>query len=60
MRKRSRGFLVNTRSCSSLNIIPRAEMEPDFLDPTYLGFSRPDPSGKFQNHRRLTGRSTGF
>ena len=24
------------------------------------GFSRPDPTGKFQNHRRLTGRSTGF
>ena len=23
------------------------------------GFSRPDPTGKFQNHRRLTGRSTG-
>ena len=21
---------------------------------------RPDPIGKFQNHRRLTGRSTGF
>ena len=24
------------------------------------GFSRPDPTGKFQSHRRLTGRSTGF
>ena len=24
------------------------------------GFSRPDPTGKFQNHCRLTGRSTGF
>ena len=24
------------------------------------GFSRPDPTGKFQNHRRLTGRLTGF
>ena len=24
------------------------------------GFSRPDPTGKFQNLRRLTGRSTGF
>ena len=24
------------------------------------GLSRPDPTGKFQNHRRLTGRSTGF
>ena len=24
------------------------------------GFYRPDPTGKFQNHRRLTGRSTGF
>ena len=24
------------------------------------GFSRPDPIGKFQNHRRSTGRSTGF
>ena len=24
------------------------------------GFSRPDPTVKFQNHRRLTGRSTGF
>ena len=23
------------------------------------GFSRPDPTGKFQNHRRLTNRSTG-
>ena len=23
------------------------------------GFSRPDPTGKFQNHRRLTDRSTG-
>ena len=23
------------------------------------GFSRPDPTGKFQNHRRLTGRPTG-
>ena len=23
------------------------------------GFSRPDPTGKFQNHRRLTGRSSG-
>ena len=24
------------------------------------GFSRPDPTGNFQNHCRLTGRSTGF
>ena len=24
------------------------------------GFSRSDPTGKFQNHRRLAGRSTGF
>ena len=24
------------------------------------GFSRPDPTGKFQNHHRLTGRSIGF
>ena len=24
------------------------------------GFSRPDPTGKFQNHRRSTGRSTDF
>ena len=23
-------------------------------------FSRPDPTGKFRNHRQLTGRSTGF
>ena len=25
-----------------------------------LGFSRADPTGKFHNHRRLTGQSTGF
>ena len=24
------------------------------------GFSRPNPTGKFHNHRRLTDRSTGF
>ena len=35
-----------------LYLLPALEMEPVkvFIDPT----------GKFQNHRRLTGRSTGF
>ena len=29
-------------------------------DGTRSGFSRPDPTGKFQNHSQMTGRSTDF